>query len=411
MVAILRGDASLPPNFAGVLLLVAIAATILPPGYSAYVGAYVTLAVSLVGAILYGRHEYEAIKHPPIGAIGCSIALVASTVPFVYHSAADLLAPLLLLPLLSAAAISMLAQSARWAPRPALFASLCLAAAGAALLGGAFEHFILAVHRPGLGNNPIHYASLSALSGCLAVVGLIDGKSRWRYVFLLGPTLGIGTAVISGSRGPLMAALVMTLIAIPLLAVWLRREKLFLLAVVLATAIGVGATAYLIIVGNDRVVTVMTHALNIFAPRGDTNDIRTALYASAIEVLKSSPWVGRGLGQIMDTAKLLFPEQPQVFSLENLHADWANFGAMAGGIGLLAWLLLLSAPLLILLEPNARKDRVTALGTLLLVAGQFVLGISNATFGILPQTTLYAIALGYFLARQTSRREKAQQTR
>jgi O-antigen ligase len=35
----------------------------------------------------------------------------------------------------------------------------------------------------------------------------------------------------------------------------------------------------------------------------------------------------------------------------------------------------------------------------LLTTGQFVLGVSNATFGILPQTTIYAVALGYFLVR------------
>jgi O-antigen ligase len=68
-------------------------------------------------------------------------------------------------------------------------------------------------------------------------------------------------------------------------------------------------------------------------------------------------------------------------------------------MGLLAWLLLLAAPLLLLLGPRARQDRPIVLGAVLLTTGQLVLGISNATFGILPQTMIYAVATGYFLVR------------
>lgn len=39
------------------------------------------------------------------------------------------------------------------------------------------------------------------------------------------------------------------------------------------------------------------------------------------------------------------------------------------------------------------------LGALLLVGGQFTPGVSNATFGILPQTMIYAVSLGYLLCR------------
>jgi O-antigen ligase len=51
---------------------------------------------------------------------------------------------------------------------------------------------------------------------------------------------------------------------------------------------------------------------------------------------------------------------------------------MAGAIGLLAWLCLLAAPLLILLDRRARQDRPVVLGALLLSVGQLFLGISNA---------------------------------
>jgi hypothetical protein len=37
------------------------------------------------------------------------------------------------------------------------------------------------------------------------------------------------------------------------------------------------------------------------------------------------------------------------------------------------------------------------LGAILLTVGQLTLGVSNATFGILPQTVIYAVGLGYLL--------------
>jgi hypothetical protein len=101
----------------------------------------------------------------------------------------------------------------------------------------------------------------------------------------------------------------------------------------------------------------------------------------------------------MLAAQHLYPEQALVFKLDNLHADWANFVVMAGGVGLFAWLILLLSPLLLLMSPLARKDRALLLGAVLLTSGQAVLGISNAMFGVLPQTMVYAVVLGYFFAR------------
>lgn len=147
------------------------------------------------------------------------------------------------------------------------------------------------------------------------------------------------------------------------------------------------------------VASIVQNGLYIFRFTGGSDDIRAALYASAIEILRTSPIVGVGLGQIMVVAETLFPNLVVGTGLENLHADWANFAAMAGILGLLAWLLLLAAPLLLLLDHRARQDRPIVLGAILLTTGQFTLGVSNATFGILPQTVIYAVGLAYFLVR------------
>lgn len=386
-------------SLASTLLLIAICSAILPPGYAAYIGAYLALVASIVALAIYGWSERTAVRHPTSLAILVAIALVAVTLPFVYRGSQDLLAPVLVLPMLATIAMGLLAHSARWVPDVRTFALVCSAASAIALVGGAYQHFGLGIYRPGLGNNPIHYGSLAVMAGGLALVGVAAGTSSWRYLFLLGPVFGLAAAVISDSRGPMLGALAMGGVGIVTLFIWLRHDRWFRVAAAAGVVLAVTIVFYLVGSGNARIAGILHSGLDIFRFSGGTDDIRAALYASAIEMLRTSPIVGVGLGQIMVTAETLFPQQVAGTGLENLHADWANFGAMAGGLGLLAWLLLLAAPLLLLLDARIRSDRPTILGAILLTTGQFTLGISNATFGILPQTTIYAVGLGYFLAR------------
>lgn len=386
-------------NLASILLIIAVIATILPPGHHAYIGSYITLVAALLAVAIYGWRERAVFSDPASCAILVAIALVAATIPFVYHSPQDLTAPILLLPMLTTIAFGLLARPAKSVPSPTIFATLCLAAVLIALIGGAYERFTLGIYRPGLGNNPIHYASLAAMAGSLSMIGAASGRSAWRYLFLLGPVFGLCCAVIADSRGPMLGALAMTAVGGLVLLAWLWHERLFRFAFLTIAALGTGGVVFLIESGNSRVAGLMNSALNIFRFTGGSDDIRAALYGSALEVLRTSPIVGVGLGQIMLTAQQLYPEQGEVFTLDNLHADWANFAAMAGGMGLVAYFMLVMAPLLLLLDHRARADRPVVIGAILLVTGQITLGISNAMFGILPQTMIYAVSTGYLFVR------------
>lgn len=386
-------------SLATILLSVAVVAMILLPGYPAYIGAYVALTAALLTILVFGWGERAVFSHPTSLAILCAILLVGGALPFVYSGPQDLLAPVLILPMLTAVALGALARPSKWVPSPSIFAAICLVGSLVALVGGAYEHFVVGLYRPGLGNNPIHYASLAAMSGCLAMIGVISCRGPWRYLYLLGPVSGIGCAVFADSRGPMLGALVMSAVGILTLTVWLRHERLFRIAVLASALLSASVTAYLVIRGNGRAASIVQSGLDIFRFTGGSDDIRTALYVSALEILRTSPLVGVGLGQIMVTAETKFPNLIGGSGLENLHADWANFVAIAGTLGLLAWLLLLAAPLLLLIDQKARLDRSIVLGSVLLTAGQFALGVSNATFGVLPQTVIYAVVLGYLLVR------------
>jgi O-antigen ligase len=136
--------------------------------------------------------------------------------------------------------------------------------------------------------------------------------------------------------------------------------------------------------------------LDIFRFTCGPDDTRTALYASASEILGTSPIVCVDLGQIMVPAQAKFPELVAGRGPENLHAEWETVAAMAGALGLLDWRQLLGAPLLLLVDRRSRQDLPIVLAAILLATGQFISGVSNAAFGILPQTVIYAVGPEYF---------------
>lgn len=327
--------------------------------------------------------------HPTSLAILAVILLVSVALLFTYRGPHYILASVLILPMLTTIALGLLARPAKWVPSPTLFASICLVGSLIALMGGVYEYLVLDVCRPGLGNNPIHYASLAAMSGCLAMEGVVSGKAWWRYLFLLGPILGLGVR----SR-PLMVH------CFP----WhgrkhngpgSKRERHYDRGGLVAVAV-----AYLVGGGNLRVAGIIQSGLDIFRFTGGPDDTRAALHASAIEIRRASPIVGVGVGQIMEAAETMFPNLLAGTGRENLHADWASFAAMAGALGLLAWLLCCC------LRPyscwsTAGRGRIgrSCGGAVLLANGQFILGARNATFGILPHTVIDAVGLGYLLAR------------
>jgi O-antigen ligase len=390
---------SVPPNLASCLFAVGLVAAIALPGYAAYIGAYLSIVAAGLAVPLQMWREPGLLVRPAAIAIWLAVLLVAATVPFTFRGEADLLAPVFVAPMLAAIPLAVVGYRAAPFPGARMFAALCLLAALLALLGGGYEAFVLDVRRPGLGTNPIHFGSFAALAGGMALIGVVADDRPSRFVFLAGPILGLGAAIISDSRGPTLSAFIMAAVGLLILLILLWQDRLFRAAALAAIGVGgAGATA-LIASGDSRIATVIDSALNIFHFTGTYDDIRVGLYASAIETFKTSPVFGVGMGQMMASARAMFPRHAELAVLENLHADWANFLAMSGLMGLTAWLLLLAAPLLLLFNDAARRDRPILLGVILLTVGQLALGVSNTTFGLLPQTMIYAASLAYLFAR------------
>ena len=118
---------------------------------------------------------------------------------------------------------------------------------------------------------------------------------------------------------------------------------------------------------------------------------RAAMFQAAVEVLATFPLHGLGFSSVMPTVTAAHPELELMYTLHDLHSDPANFAASAGGPGLLAYALLVGAPLALWRPGNVELNMTIVL----LVIGQLSLGLTNTMIGILPQTMLFCAALAY----------------
>jgi len=374
-------------RYLAILLLVC--GLVLPP-VAAYIAVYVTMALMLVGLALPGTAAALRRQPWPHFAVGAAYLLVLASLPFVYRGPADLMAPLALLPVLFFPGVpSLLARLERGFSITTM-ASLCLAGAALGVGAGLVEMLVMQSLRIGVWNNPIHFASITMLLGFTALIGVPGNASPWRHLYLCGPLLGLGAAILSGSRGPMFAAGLMGVVSLPLLFIWSPqdRRRLALLA-----ALAIGGIAALSLLGLSRSASVIEAIGRILenglAGAGDV--IRSAMYETAIAAFRQSPLYGHGVGQMMQAAMAMAtPEQRELMAgYENLHSDIANFAVFAGTLGLLAYGLLIAAPLTLL-----RSSRAIRLGAVILSTGFFALGLTNGMFGVLPQTVLYAMIFG-----------------
>ena len=368
-------------------------------GIAAYVAAYVTMAAMLIG-LTRGNAGFPRQILPVYGIVVFGYALIVASLPFVYRSPVDLMAPLALLPLLLMPGVERLLGSAPRQFTAVTFASLCLAGAALGVAAGIAEMLILHPTRVGVWNNPIHFASLTMLLGFMALVGIPENPSRLRLLYLGGPLLGMGAALLSGSRGPVFAAGLMGLASIPFLLLWAPRDRRPL-AIVAAGMIAL--IVALSALGRSRAASVLEAIASIWqnglAGAGDV--IRSAMYQSAQQAFQQSPVFGHGYGQIMSAAiAVASPEQQELMAgYDTLHSDIANFAVLAGSLGLLAYAAFIIAPLA-LLRANPPAVR---LGATILSSGFFALGLTNGMFGLLPQTVLYAMLLGCLCALASAR--------
>jgi O-antigen ligase len=281
-----------------------------------------------------------------------------------------------------------------------LVSNLAFGGTVVALLVTGYDHFIRGVVRAGeLTMNPIHIGDIASMLGYVSLIGFIRAPS-WRTAFLLlGPVLGLVAVLWTGSRGPLLAHIGLLLItdAFLLFAAlprfWRNVSIGFLTA---GSAISLSASsmaAWLMsLLTTGSVSTTISPGSNpLEAIDGSTLE-RMVMYEGAWKAFLQSPLYGHGGANFTAAASA---QMNYNIVWDHLHSDLADFAAIGGILGLTVYGLLLAAPLLA--GWKARSRPALYLG-LVVSAGYFGMGLTNAVLGILTLTVLFGALLALMIA-------------
>jgi O-antigen ligase len=389
-----------------VLLSLVLVAGLSSLAVSPYTSVYIAFGATLLCGVLMARSVQEVLMHPTYLALLAACAVLAITVPFVWRGPEELMIVLWMLPIpMTAGVVAALRVEPRFGTAPVVGA-FCLVGAIGAMATGTYGSIALETARAGGENNPIHFAGIATILGFSALVGIFQNTSRWRFLFLSGPVFGIAAVLLSGSRGPILSALVLFVVIIPLLVYWFRHIWLFwavplVLGVAIVASIMVIAPAqyhYVVdAVASSQAAAEFLFDNNVASLTSEPENIdgstwqRLIFLRGAIDAFLASPVIGHGASQLISAAASHFPPGYEYLG-GHLHSDIADFAVVAGLLGIVAFVLILLSPFFALLRAKGtEKRRAIVILSLTLGVGYFTLGLTNAVFGILPQTLLYGI--------------------
>lgn len=381
-------------------------------------GAY----IAMIGCLLllpmllaFDRTSLSAaLRQPATILLALAFAALALAFALSARTPADVLMVANFLPLLLFA--PAYAASHRYA-HPAAARTIAAAGTGALLLSALIAWH--AVHKTGLeraalpGDNPIHLAAMATVVAALSLMGAFERSRIW--MLAAGVALGAALTVVllSQSRGPFLAFPLFGLLA---LGHVLRRGGLAWPSVglVLLLTGGVAAAAMLILDEEGRALgglSTIVEFLRTGSVEEPSADIRLHMLRAGFLAFADSPIFGHGWAHFFEAARAYLPvgDGPGEygFNYRHLHSDLADFGAAGGMLGLLAYGLILAAPIVGAIgspRDGLRGTRIYA--ALALSLTYAVLGSFNLMFGWELQTATYvmasALVLGWLRAPATA---------
>jgi len=355
-------------------------------------GNILFLVVGGVGLTAMRSDALVLFRRPIIWMPLIAIALVGSAY-FLAAGSAGLVGILYFAPLLCIWPLVNAAHKAEISGVVSMLAVVALCGAAGAGLMAIQDVIATGTTRSGGGiANPIHFADVALLAGFVGVLGVFAGSGRWRLLFFVSPLMAVAAVLLSGTRGAVVATVVMTVTMIVAAAAarLVSRRALVLgigiLALLCLAALQLGAGS---LSGVQRVLADIGDTLINGVPTDTSTDLRLQMYLGGLRAFLSSPFIGHGPLTFTSAAGAL--ADVPFDGVPHLHNDLADMAASAGILGLMAYLFLLVAPIMeVFSAPQAAVRAERSVVIITLVAGYFVMGLTNAMFGILTVTTLFA---------------------
>jgi O-antigen ligase len=376
------------------VVLLALIATLAMSPVAPEAGNVIFLALGGLSAALMFARAREQLRRPIVWMPLLGLALIAVAYVIGAKSFEGLIGLAFFSPLFVIWPLLTAAEEMKSDNSSGLIAMLALAGVAGAAVIAVLEVVATGTVRAGGGvANPIHFADVALLVGFLACAGLVGKFARWRFLFLLGPVFATIAVVLSGTRGAVVAIAAMLFVAaMGLVVLRLISVKKALIALVVlvvggAVALLLGASQ---LSGIQRVLIDMAEVLQNGVPTDESTAIRLQMISGGIKAFLQAPIFGHGPLGFANLANELSDLPPGTWP--HLHNDLADFAASAGIAGLVAYALFLLAPIVeVVRSPSSAAKPAILVLVSTLVVGFFVMGLTNAMFGILTVTVSYAV--------------------
>jgi O-antigen ligase len=349
--------------------------------YAAYIALLATLLALVVG---FDRATLLAATQAGwVRMMAAAFALLAVAFVVGAKTQQDALYSLDFLPLLLAAPAVMMLGAIRVANGAQYLARLALAGSAAAVLAGSYDLLVLGLDRAkGLENSPIHFADYAMMLGFMALVGVIVDRSRWRWMYVLGPVFGLVAVLQSGTRGALLVGGVLAVIfVLTLWRRWIRRWRAALAALAVGVALVAAAAFAAEAMCFARPFGALSVVGDLIAGRPVT-DYSTALrldfYSSGLRAIADAPWFGHGWHNQIKSALPYFSEATlAAYANEGwgfIHNEPLGFAISGGLVGFVAYWLFTLAPIAAHVTAPKGKGSDIRLSLILTLVGGFFLG-------------------------------------
>lgn len=380
---------------AAVLLLASVLA--LPP-LLGDVGTGVILIVSLLFLLplFSSSHRERRAKTPLAAMFAVAFLLVAIAYGITADEPHEIILIFNLTALLLAIPVVWFLPIARPISADAM-GTVAVSGALLAMVTGIFAYHVLGQLRVGWHTvNPIHFGNISVFLGYLGLLGAF-GTSKHRWIYFASPVFGLVGVLYSGSRGPLLTGIVLAFVAFGFLLLRQRfSARTALLTLVIFLTLGLIAMAVAATTGFGR-VDRMLMLVQSWIKTGDILDastrIRLDLYQGGWQAFLASPIFGHGWWNLLPSVEPFVSEATWATASDftHLHNDIIDFLVAGGTLGVMAYLLIISAPLISAVFGPRDSLRLQRLyGASVLTIGFGTSGLTNLLLGNGLQTTLFA---------------------
>lgn len=384
-----------------ILVVLLLVAALVLPYVGGYPGAYVQmlLAIALIVWLLVSRLPLYPPREPAVLLTALAFTLMALCFVATQRSPADLGAIVNFLPFALVPPLAAALATAGAPGRSLIVANYALAGSALAFVVAVGQVLAGAGRAAGYGSDEIWSAAAAILTGYVALIGYDQRKDRWRYAYLLGPVIAIVVSILSGSRGPVLTAIVLA----PLCALTHTQHRWRELgASVAQVALSVSIGLLISPSSRERLLTFWQVSNDVLAGGviEESASVRLQLWQASLTAFWEHPWLGVGWSHRISTilpylAPGIIDDRPQ----SHQHADILGFGTSAGVVGLVAYALLIATPLIAAVRsPQDSQHSARVVGCLVIGVGYLLLGLTDIMFGFEFHTMLYvsltAIVLG-----------------